>query len=60
MGLGGKDLHLAIGGGLHWMKWFRNGEEKDFIFHATFPALYISFLVRILLAKLKNLYIQYA
>ena len=46
-----KDFHLAIRGGLDWMKWLKNGAEKDFIFHAIFPALYISFLVKILLAK---------
>ena len=55
-----KDFHLAIGGGLDWMNWLKNGVEKDFIFHAIFPVLYISFLVKILLAKLKNFYIQYS
>ena len=40
------------------MKPLKNGAEKGFIFHATIPALY-PFLVKILLAKLKNLYIQY-
>ena len=34
----------------------KNGAEKEF--HAIFPILYP--LVKILLAKLKNLYIQYA
>ena len=40
------------------MKWLKNGAEKGFIFHAIIPALY-PFLVKILLAKLKNLFIQY-
>ena len=40
------------------MKWLKNGAEKGFIFHAIIPALY-PFLVKILLVKLKNLYIQY-
>ena len=40
------------------MKPLKNGAEKGFIFHAIIPALY-PFLVKILLAKLKNLYIQY-
>ena len=35
-----KDFHLAIGRGLGWMKWLKNGAEKGFIFHAIFPALY--------------------
>ena len=39
------------------MKWLKNEAEKGFIFYAVFPAL--SFLVKTLLAKLKNLYIQY-
>ena len=55
-----KDFHLAIGRGLDWMKWLKNRAEKDFTFHAIFPTLYISFLVKILLAMLSNLYIQYA
>ena len=52
--------NLAIKGGLDWMKWLKNGAEKDFIFHAIFLALCISFLVKMLLAKLKNLCIYYA
>ena len=35
-----KDNHLAIGGGLGWIKWLKNWAEKGFIFHAIFPALY--------------------
>ena len=35
-----KDFNLAIGGGLGWIKWLKNGAEKGFIFHAIFPALY--------------------
>ena len=35
-----KDFHLAIEGGLGWMKWLKNGAEKAFIFHVIFPALY--------------------
>ena len=34
-----KDFHLAIGRGLVWMKCLKNGAEKGFIFHATYPAL---------------------
>ena len=34
-----KDFLLAIGGGLGWMKWLKNGAEKGFIFHAIIPAL---------------------
>ena len=30
---------MAIGGGLGWMKWLKNGAEKGFIFHAIIPAL---------------------
>ena len=41
-----KDFNLAVVGGLGWMKWLKNGADK-------------SFLVKILLAKLKYLYIQY-
>ena len=29
----GKDFHVAIRGGLGWMKWLKNGTEKSFIFH---------------------------
>ena len=36
-----KDFHLAIEGGLGWMKWLKNGAEKCFIFHAIMPALYL-------------------
>ena len=40
------------------MKWLKNGAEKD-LFHAILSVLHISFLVKTLLATLKNLYIQY-
>ena len=36
-----KDYQLAIRGRLGWMKWFKNGAEKGFIFHAIIPALYL-------------------
>ena len=52
-----KDLHLAIGGGLGWMK--KIGQKKVLYFMQFFFCT-IFFLVKILLAKLKNLYIQYA
>ena len=35
-----KDFHLAIGDGLGWIKWLKNGAEKGFIFQAVFYALY--------------------
>ena len=35
-----KNFHLAIGGGLGWIKWLINGAEKGFIFHAIISALY--------------------
>ena len=47
---------LKIGGGLGWMKWLKNGVGKSFIFHAVSQTM--SFLVKVLLVKLKCLYIQ--
>ena len=35
-----KDFNLAIGGGLDWMKWLKNGAGKGFAFHVVVPALY--------------------
>ena len=45
-----KDFHLAIGGGLGWMKWLKNGTEKGY-------SCNVYFLVKIywLMAKLKKL-----
>ena len=53
-----KDFHLAPGGGLGWVKWLKNRAEKGFIFHAVFFCT-ISYLVKILLANLNKLFIQY-
>ena len=39
-------------------KWLKNGAGKGFIFYAIVPALYP--FVKIVLVKLKYLYIQYA
>ena len=41
--MGGREdkyFNLAIGGGLGWMKWLKNGAGKGFIFHVIIPALY--------------------
>ena len=35
-----KEFDLAIGGRLGWVKWFKNGVGKAFIFHAVTLALY--------------------
>ena len=35
-----KDFHLAIGGGLGWIKWLKNGAEKGFTFHGIISAIY--------------------
>ena len=35
-----KDFDLAIGGGIGWLKWLKNGAGKGFIFHAIIPASY--------------------
>ena len=53
-----KDFHLAIRPGLGWMKWLKNGAEKGFYISCNYSYT-ISFLEKILLVKLKNLYIQY-
>ena len=50
---------MAIGGGLGWVKWLKNGLDQGFASHAIISALYPSWL-KILLVKLKNLYIQHA
>ena len=50
---------MAIGGGLGWVKWLKNGLDQGFVSHAIISALYRSWL-KILLVKLKNLYIQHA
>ena len=34
-----KDFHLAIGGGLGWVKRLKNEVEKGFISHAIIPAM---------------------
>ena len=54
-----QDFHLAIGGGLGCMKWLQDGGREKFYISYNFSCT-TSFLVKILLAKLKNLYIQYA
>ena len=53
-----KDFDLAIVGGLGWMKWLKNGQGNVYI--SCNYSYTISFLVKILLVKLKYLYIQYA
>ena len=53
-----KDFNLAIVGGLGWMKWLKMGQRKNHI--SCNYSCTISFLVKILLVKLKYLYIQYA
>ena len=53
-----KDSNLAIVGGLGWMKWLKMGQGKVYI--SCNYSCTISFLVKILLVKLKYLYIQYA
>ena len=52
-----KYFNFAIGGGMKYVKWLKNGAGKDLYFMRLF--LHISFLVKILLFKLKNHYIQY-
>ena len=53
-----KDFNLAILGGLNWMKWLKKRAGKFCIScNCSCP---ISFLWKILLVKLKYLYIQYA
>ena len=53
-----KDFNLVIVGGLRWMKWLKMGKEKVYI--SCNYSCTLSFLVKILLVKLKWLYIQYA
>ena len=33
-------FNFAIGDGMKYMKWLKNGTGNVFIFHAVFPALY--------------------
>ena len=35
-----KDFNLAIGGGLGWIEWLKNGTENGFIYHVIIPELY--------------------
>ena len=53
-----KDFNLAIVEGLVWMKWLKMGQRRGYI--SCNYSCTISFLVKILLVKLKYLYIQYA
>ena len=53
-----RDFNLAIVGGLDWMKWLKMGQGRVYI--SCNYSCTISFLVKILLVKLKYLYIQYA
>ena len=53
-----KDFNLAIVGGLSWMKWLKMGQRNVYI--SCNYSCTISFLVNILLVKLKYLYIQHA
>ena len=41
-----KDFNLAIGEGLGWRKWLKNGAGKGIMFHAIIPALYPFWWVR--------------
>ena len=41
------------------MKWLKNGARKGFFISCNYSCT-ISFMVEILLVKLKNLYIQFA
>ena len=54
-----KDFHLAIGGKLGWMKMIKKWGRERFYISCNY-SFTISFLVKILLAKLKSLYIPYA
>ena len=47
-----KDFDLAIGGGLGWLKWLKNGAGKDSCRYSCT----ISFSVKLLLVKLKYFY----
>ena len=53
-----KDCNLAIGPGLGLMKLLKNVAGKSLYFMQLF--LHLPFFVKILLAKLRFLYIQYA
>ena len=48
-----KEFNVAIGGGLGWMKWLKNGAEK--VYTSWNYSSIISFLVKTLLVKLKYL-----
>ena len=52
-----KDFNLAVGGGLGWMKWFKNGVKKSLHFMQLF--LHYILFGENLLVKLKYLYIEY-
>ena len=52
-----KDFNLAVEGGLGWTEWLKNGRKRFYI--SCNYSCTISFLVDILLVKLKYLYIQY-
>ena len=59
-----KDFNLVIKGGLGWVKWLKNGQRTGFIFHAVILTVIscsyscnYSFSVKILLVKLRNIYI---
>ena len=43
-----KDFHLAIGRGLGWVKWLKNGVGQGFVFRTIILAQY-PFLMKILL-----------
>ena len=51
-------VHLAIVGALGWIKWLKMGQTNVYI--SCSYSNTISLLVKILLIKLKYLYIQYA
>ena len=53
-----KDFNLEIVGGLVWIKWLKMGQRKGYI--SGNYSCTTSFSVKILLVKLKKLYVQYA
>ena len=52
-----KDFHLAIGGGARFSKMLKKWNRARFYFLCNYSYT-VSFLVKILLVKLKNFYIQ--
>ena len=36
-----KDFHLAVGRGLGWVKWLKNGEGQGFVFRTIILAEYL-------------------